>query len=429
MKYSQVRAYIAQLTRQKGIVLGLEPVRNMLHRLGDPQDRIPVVHIAGTNGKGSTLAMIASILRAAGYRVGTYASPAVFCARECWRVDGQMISEEEYAACMTQLAEVRRGMQTDGLPVPTAFEMETALAFVWMARQACDIAVVECGMGGAEDATNVTRATAVSVLTSIGMDHMKFLGGTLEEIARAKGGIVRPGAPTVMQAQEDAAAREIERICAQRGSPLTEIDAAAVRVTDMDADSVTFDYKQYRGLTVSLSGLFQAQNAATAIETVAQLRDFPVNEDAVRRGLHEVRWPGRMEQICSDPVIVIDGAHNPNAARLLRESAQRRWLQGGIVELVGVLADKDFSEVGRLMAPLARSIITVTPPDNPRALQAHALADCLRRFHSDVTAADSVDDALERAVQCAGADGAILAFGSLSWLGALRRAAEKRGLA
>lgn len=428
MNDSQARAYIAQLTTQKGIVLGLEPMRQLLHRLGDPQDTMPFVHIAGTNGKGSTLAMTASMLRAAGYRVGTYSSPAVFCARECWRVDGQMISADEYAAWMTTLAEVRAGMQADGQPLPTAFEMETALAFAWMAQQSCDIAVVECGMGGAEDATNVIRTTAVSVLTSVGMDHMKFLGGTLAEIARAKGGIVKPGVPAVVQGQDAEAEREIADICAAQGSPLTRVPTEDITVTEMDAASVTFDYGSYRGLTVPLSGLFQARNAATAIEAVRQLRGFSVGEDDMRRGLRAVQWPGRMQQICSRPVIVIDGAHNPNAARQLRDSARRRWPEGKVVELVGVLADKDFSEVGHLMAPLAKCIVTVTPPDNPRALDAGALAGCLRQYHDHVSAADSVPHALEQALDAAGPDGAILAFGSLSWLGALRRAVEERGL-
>lgn len=423
MDYAQARAYAARLTARKGIVLGLQPVRELLERLGNPQDRLPAVHIAGTNGKGSVLAMTAAMLRAAGYRVGTFSSPAVFCARECWRVDGEMISEGEYAAWMTRLRALCGAMRADGRQTPTAFELDTVLAFAWMAQRACDIAVVECGMGGRDDATNVLTATQVSVLTSIGMEHTAFLGDTIGEIARAKGGIVRRGVPAVLQGRDAAVAREIGAICREAGSPLTVVRPEDVSVGRADAQGTAFDYQGER-FAVSLPGAVQAYNAATAISAVRQLERFPVSAEAMRRGLREVRWPGRMEQICDRPVLVIDGAHNPDAARALRDEARRRWPDGGLIELAGVLADKDFSEVGRLLAPLARRIITVTP-DSPRALPAPQLADCLRRFCGDVTAADSVWDALAAAIDAAGDDGVILAFGSLSWLGALRRAAAE----
>ena len=420
MDYTQSRAYIAGLTAQKGIVLGLQPMKAVLQRLDNPQNRYPVVHIAGTNGKGSTLEMISSILQAAGYRVGTYSSPAVFDQRECWRVNGEMISETDYAAWMTRLRTICDRMQAEGQQTPTAFELETVLAFGWMAQQGCDIAVVECGMGGREDATNVLTTTAVSVITSIGMDHMKFLGDSLESIARAKGGIIKPGIPAVLQGQSDTVEREIAQICREQGSRLTVVRPENHTVTHADAYGITMDTAEYHQLDISMPGLFQADNAATAITAVQQLEGFHVSEQAIRTGLRQVQWHGRMEQICDHPVLVLDGAHNPNAAKRLKEEAQRRWPEGDILELVGVLADKDFTEVGRLLAPMARRIITVTP-DNPRALPAEQLADCLRAFCTDVIAADSVRQAWELAKQAAG-DRPILAFGSLSWLQELRKA-------
>ncbi len=420
MDYTQARAYIAGLTAQKGIVLGLQPMKAVLQRLDDPQNRYPVIHIAGTNGKGSTLEMISSILQAAGYRVGTYSSPAVFDPRECWRVNGDMISETDYAAWMTRLRTICDRIKAEGKQTPTAFELETVLAFGWMAQQGCDIAVVECGMGGREDATNVLTTTAVSVITSIGMDHMKFLGDSLESIARAKGGIIKPGIPAVLQGQSDIVEREIAKICREQGSRLTVVRRENHTVTHADAYGITMDTAEYHQLDISMPGLFQADNAATAITAVQQLEGFHVSEQAIRTGLRQVQWHGRMEQICDHPVLVLDGAHNPNAAKRLKEEAQRRWPEGDILELVGVLADKDFTEVGRLLAPMARRIITVTP-DNPRALPAEQLADCLRAFCTDVIAADSVRQAWELAKQAAG-DRPILAFGSLSWLQELRKA-------
>lgn len=423
MNYAQARDSIARLTAQKGIVPGLGPMRTLLARLGNPQDRLPFVHIAGTNGKGSTLAMTAAMLRAAGYRVGTYASPAVFHERECWQVNGEMISEADYAAWMTRLCALCDAMQADGQATPTAFELETVLAFCWLAQQGCDIAVIECGMGGRDDATNVIRTTVVSVLTSIGMDHMKFLGTTIEEIARAKGGICKPGIPVVLQGQDAQVMHEIEVLCRETDCPLTVVHPEDWIVTHTDAHGIVFDYLADKRIALSLPGLVQARNAATAITAVRQLEQFPVSEDAIRRGLRAVQWNGRMQQLCDHPVLLIDGAHNPNAAARLREEVLHRWPEGNVVEIVGVLADKDFSEVGRLMAPLARHIITVTP-DNPRALAADALADCLRQFCDSVTPADSVPQALKAAFDAAGNDGAIVAFGSLSWLHALRQAVE-----
>ena len=420
MDYTQARAYIAGLTAQIGIVLGLQPMKAVLQRLDNPQNRYPVVHIAGTNGKGSTLEMISSILQAAGYRVGTYSSPAVFDQRECWRVNGEMISETDYAAWMTRLRIICDRIKAEGKQTPTAFELETVLAFGWMAQQGCDIAVVECGMGGREDATNVLTTTAVSVITSIGMDHMKFLGDSLESIARAKGGIIKPDIPAVLQGQSDIVEREIAKICREQGSRLTVVRPENHTVTHADAYGITMDTAEYHQLDISMPGLFQADNAATAITAVQQLEGFHVSEQAIRTGLRQVQWHGRMEQICDHPVLVLDGAHNPNAAKRLKEEAQRRWPEGDILELVGVLADKDFTEVGRLLAPMARRIITVTP-DNPRALPAEQLADCLRAFCTDVIAADSVRQAWELAKQAAG-DRPILAFGSLSWLQELRKA-------
>lgn len=420
MPYQQAREYIAGLTAQKGIILGLEPMKHLLARLGNPQNRYPIVHLAGTNGKGSTLTCIASILRAAGYRVGTYASPAVFEPRECWRVNETMISETDYALWMTKLVACCDDMRKNGEPVPTAFEMETVLAFAWMAQQNCDIAVVECGMGGREDATNIISTTAVSVLTSIGMDHMKFLGDTIQDIARAKGGIIKPQTPAVLQGQAPEVEREIRTICQQQNSPLIVVQG--VSVTQADEKSVTFDYGEMQDVTVQLPGAVQAKNAATAIAAVQSLAQFPVTQQQIREGLLHTSWKGRMEQICDTPVLVIDGAHNPNAAKQLREEALRCWNAGGIVEIVGVLADKDFTEVGRLLAPLAKKIFTVTP-NNPRALSAQDLAQCFRQFCDDVTPADSPAQAWQRAKQ---EQLPVLAFGSLSWLRELRDAVEEQ---
>ena len=420
MNYAQARDYIAQLTKQKGIVLGLEPMKRLLNRLGDPQNCYPVVHIAGTNGKGSTLAMTASILRAAGYRVGTYHSPAVFEPLECWQTDGIPITPEQYAAGMTKIRAVCEHLREQGYPIPTAFEQETALAFWFLAQQHCDIAVVECGMGGLEDATNVLSTTAVSVLTAVGMDHTRFLGDSLARIARTKAGIFKKNIPAVVQNQEESVLSAVREAAQKIGAPLTISQPRDVQRTP-DGIQFAVDGSIY---TTALTARYQADNAAAAVTAVKQL-PLAVSEKAIQEGLHKVQWHGRMEQIADKPVIVLDGAHNPNAAKRLREEVQQRWKPEQLIEIVGVLADKDFTQVGKLMTPLARKIITVTPPNNPRALSAQELADCLRKLHPDVTAAQSVREALHMALDAADEHTAILAFGSLSWLGAMRSIVEE----
>lgn len=420
MSYAQAREYIAQLTKQKGIVLGLEPLKLLLKRLGDPQNCYPVVHIAGTNGKGSTLAMTASILRAAGYHVGTYHSPAVFDPLECWQIDGTYITPEQYAQGMTKIHAVCAQLAQQGEPIPTAFEQETALAFWFLAQSRCDIAVIECGMGGKEDATNVISTTAVSVLTAVGMEHTKFLGDSLAAIARTKAGIFRENIPAVVQYQDETVLTAVRDAAQDSGALLSVSRPYDVQRT-ANGIAFTVDGTQY---TTALTAMYQADNAAAAITAVKQL-PLAVSEQAICEGLQSVQWHGRMEQIADKPVIVLDGAHNPNAAKRLREEVQQRWKPDELIEIIGVLADKDFTQVGQLMTPLARKIITVTPPNNPRALSAQELADCLHKLHPDVTAAHDVREALHMALDAADENTAILAFGSLSWLGAMRSIVEE----
>ena len=253
---------------------------------------------------------------------------------------------------------------------------------------------------------------------------MKFLGDSLQAIAHAKGGIIKPGVPAVLQGQSDIVEQEITSICQKQGSPLTIVRPEDHAVTHADASGIVMDTAQYKQLNISLPGCFQADNAAAAIAAVRQLEGFPVSEQQLRIGLQQVQWHGRMEQICDHPVVVLDGAHNPNAAKRLQEEAQLRWPEGDLIEVVGVLADKDFTEVGRLLAPMARKIITVTPR-HTRALPAEQLAQCLQEFCSDVTAADAIEQAWELARQAAG-DRPILAFGSLSWLHDMRKAVTEQ---
>ncbi|MGN1013996.1 MAG: bifunctional folylpolyglutamate synthase/dihydrofolate synthase [Butyricicoccus sp.] len=419
MTYVQAREYVQCIAAESGIVPGLGPIRELLARLGQPQDRTKYLHIAGTNGKGSVGTMLRSILQQAGYRVGQFASPAVFDPLECWSVDGQTMLPEDYARWMTRIKMHRDAMLREGLPVPTAFELETVLAFLFFAERKCDLAVLECGMGGREDATNVTAATVVSLLTAIGLDHTAFLGDTVEKIAAQKGGIIKPGIPVVLQAQSDAVQQTIQECCRKNQSELRMTQPEQVRL--LPEGGTSFVYRGTRW-TTALTGLHQADNAAQVLEAVQLLREqgYEISEQAVRRGLETAVCCGRFETVHTHPRVILDGAHNPNAARRLRETLDACLPeQTPLILILGVLRDKDFAEVVSLLASRASWVYTVTP-DNPRALPAEQLADTVRPYCPQVQAV-SIEQAVSCAFAQAGADGVILAAGSLSYLGALRR--------
>lgn len=429
MGYQQALEYSRQIQAEQGIVLGLQPVQAMLARLGNPHKRTRFIHIAGTNGKGSTAAMLRTVLTEAGYRVGQFSSPAVFDPMEVWSIDGLPISERQYAQWMTRLRAHRDVMLRENLPVPTAFELDTILAFCYFAEQRVDFAILECGMGGAEDATNVIEETELCLLTAIGLDHMKFLGDTIAQIARQKCGIFRKQTPVVYQGQSIEAEETIccEAAALQCECVRTAVDQLHLVSSDWDGAKI-----EYRGQIweLSLEGTYQAYNAAQVIESAGILREkgYCISQEALQHGLQHTVWKGRFERICSNPLVLIDGAHNPNAAQELRRTIQAVLANRRIVMVMGVLADKEYSEVAQCVASLAEAVYTVTP-DNPRALPAQELAHCVRRYCLDVCPV-TISQAAEQAIRRAGTDGAVLAFGSLSYLkefaDAVRRQEENR---
>ena len=415
MNYAQAMDYLAEAGK-RGIVPGLDTVRNLLRYLGNPQNQLKFVHVAGTNGKGSTTAMIASVLQAAGYVTGRYTSPAVFCDREKYAVNGAWISEEEYAACMDTVRTAVQAMESDRLNLPTSFEVETALAMLHFVRSGCEIVVLETGMGGAMDATNVVENTQVCVLTAIGMDHMKFLGGTLGEITAQKAGIIKPGCTAVVHKQAGEVIEAVQSACLSAGAAMVVSDPENIIPLGTDAAGQRFRYGPFT-VDLPLQGRFQQDNAAGAIEAVLALRDkgFDIPDRAITEGLKNVSWPGRLQRIHSSPEIYVDGAHNPNAAARLAEAIGQILPGKRLICIMGVLADKDFGEVARMVCSRAETVITVTP-DNPRALPADKLVGAVRPHCADVRAAGDVQSALQAAVSAAGSDGVILAFGSLSYL-------------
>ncbi len=420
MNAREASEYIKQMSRY-GSVPGIESIRELCRRIGDPQKRLRIVHIAGTNGKGSTAAYLSNIFRKAGYRTGRYTSPAVEEYRERFWVDGKMIAKTVFARLLGPIAEAADAMEEEGLAHPTAFEIETALAFCFFAEKQCDVAVVEAGMGGALDATNLIGEPLVSVISSISMDHMQFLGKTLAQIAAQKAGIIKRGCPVVSICQKPEAAAVIERAAAERQASLSIADVRRASGIRYGLERQSFCYGGYRNLKISLGGVWQIENAVLAVETIRVLneRGFLVTERALREGLSEAVWNGRLTVLAKKPCFLMDGAHNADAAEKLAASLSLYCADRHKVFIMGVLRDKEYGEIAGCMAPLADQIIAVTPPDNPRALPAYELAQTIRQANGQVTAADSLEEAVEIAYLLTPPDGVIVAFGSLSYLGRL----------
>lgn len=410
-----------------GIVPGLDSVRELCRRLGDPQDRLVFVQIAGTNGKGSTLAYLSNILRCAGYRVGKFSSPAVFEAREGIQVGRRKITQEAYAQGLTVIRRCCEEMTAEGFAHPTVFEIETALAFWYFQREHCDVALLETGMGGALDATNLVCTTLAAVLTPIGMDHMQYLGGTLQEIAKQKAGIIKPGCRVVSASQEPEAMQVIEEACREKGCALTVATREAATHVRYGLERQTFDYGGLKRLEITLAGKFQIENAVLALEAAGALGKggFSVSERALRQGLKETVWKGRFSVIGRKPLFILDGAHNEPAAKKLAQSIEFYFTNRRILYIIGILKDKEYQRIISLTEPYADQIITVTPPDNPRAMHAYELARAVAKVHPNVTAVDSLEEAVEMSYLLAGREDVIIAFGSLSYLGKMEKIVKK----
>ena len=428
MNYTEARVYLDEVSKY-GSVLGLESMRELLSRLGDPQDSLKFIHISGTNGKGSVLAYLSTILSGAGYRTGRYLSPTLFSYRERIQVDGAYIEKESLARHVTAIAEAAEDMKAKGLAGPTAFEIETALAFLYFQEKNCDIVTLEVGMGGALDATNVIRTPVLEVIASISMDHMDCLGDTLEKIARQKAGIIKPNTRVASAAQQPDAARVIAEVCGDNHCPCRTVDPAQITDVRYGCVSQSFSYKNWKDVTIHLAGSYQLLNAALALEAVEALREggYALSDRQVYDGLANTVWRGRFTLLRTDPAVIIDGAHNPGAAQELRRSLELYFPGKKLHYIMGMFKDKDYEQVIRLTAPLAEHIITVETPNNPRALPAEALRDAVAQVNPSVEAAGSIPEAVQKTLDRADKEDAVIIFGSLSFLGEAEKAVQQGG--
>lgn len=422
MNYEEARRYLSEISKY-GSVLGLESIKELMKRLGNPQDDLKFIHIAGTNGKGSVLAYLSTILTKAGYRTGRYVSPTLFSYRERIQIDGKMIEREDLARLAGRVKDAAEDMIRDGLQHPTSFETETALAWLYFREKKCDLVVLETGMGGALDATNIVKTTVLEILTAISMDHMDFLGNTLEKITAQKAGIIKPGTCVVSAVQEPEAERVIREVCLERKCRLLTVEPDLLSEVCPGCEKQSFSYRQWKNVEISLAGSYQIKNAATALEAVEALRKegYEISDANVYEGMKETVWRGRFTLISKSPMVILDGAHNPGAARELRNSLEKYFCGRTIRYIFGMFKDKDYRQIIALTAPLASHIITVETPDNERAMPAERLREEVAKVNFSVEAADSIAAAVKKTFAQAEEDDVIVIFGSLSFLGEAER--------
>ena len=398
----------------KGTIPGLERIQALLDAMGNPERKCKFVHVTGTNGKGSTCAMVASILRKAGYKTGLYTSPYLIRFNERIQINGEQISDAD----ICELTEYVKPFAESIFERPTEFEMVTAIGFEYFARHKCDIVVCEVGMGGEFDATNVIPAPEAAVICNIGLDHTEVLGDPLEKIAGAKAGIIKPGCDAVLYRERPSVEAVFEERCKALNAPLHKADFDSLHLLSHSLEGQVFDWERFHALRLPLLGEHQLHNAAVALTTarVLQKRGWKITDEQIREGIESVRWPGRFELMRKDPMFIIDGGHNPQCIEALVKNI-RDYLPGReLTVLTGVLGDKDFHCMYRDVAQYAKEFITITPA-NPRALTAEKLADYLRQFGKPVTACDVVADGVRLAIEHAGKDGVVLCYGSLYMIG------------
>lgn len=429
MNYKEALKYIDEI-QIYGSVPGLENITALCEKIGNPQKDLKFIHIAGTNGKGSVLAFVSTILQKAGYRVGRYISPTIREYRERIQINQRMISKKELSAYMGRIKEACDALLEEGKSHPTPFEIETALGFLYFKEKSCDFVVLETGLGGSLDATNIIENTVLAVITSVSRDHMGILGNSLQEIAANKAGIVKKGCVTVTIAQAPEVMQVIKEACEMKQVPLFVADSAAVGRVKRSLRKQSFSYKNYEKVEISLPGTYQIENAIVALEVVEALKSigYEIKEQVVIQGMAEAVWMGRFSVLDTKPLFVLDGAHNEDGAKRLAESVETYFPGKRLLFIMGVLKDKEYDKIVKETCYLAHSILTIKPPHNERAMDAYELAKEVLKHHSHVTALDSLEEAVEMALLMAKEDRntVIVAFGSLSFLGDLMTLIENR---
>ena len=403
----------------KGMMPGLARITELLGKMGNPQNATKYVHIAGTNGKGSTAAMTASILRKAGYCTGLYTSPFIYQFGERMQVNSEMISDEE----LIEITEYVKPLADSMTESPTEFELTTAIGFEFFKRRKCDIVVLEVGLGGLLDATNVIPTPEVAVITNIGLDHTDILGNTLEEIAFNKAGIIKENGHAVIYRGTPGVEKVFEDTCREKNTQLKKANFDGLKLKSHDLFEQVFDCGDYKDIHLPLLGDHQLHNAAVVLAVAETLQEigWNISKENIYDGIRDVSWPGRFDIVCRDPLFIIDGGHNPQCLEALVKNIQDYLTGRRVIALTGVLADKDYGDMYKPVMPYIEQFVCVTPP-NPRRLMAAELAQHLQNVGAKAYAAETIPQGVKKAIELAGSDGVVLCFGSLYTIGDIRNA-------
>ena len=418
MNLNESLEYIHGLYR-KGSVPGLHRMRQMLEKMGNPQKKLKFIHVAGTNGKGSTAAMTASILTKAGYKTGLFTSPYIYRFHERMQICGEQISDAD----VIDLVAYTKGFAETLEDITTEFEFVTCMAMEYFMRQGCDIVVLEVGMGGLIDATNIIDTPEVAVVTNIGLDHTDALGDTLEKIAANKAGIFKEGGHAVVYRGTEGVEAVYEEICKAKNVQLRKADFDSIILSSHGLEGQVFSCGKRKDLVLPLLGDHQLHNASVVLSVIDTLIDmgWKITEDQIREGLRDVSWPGRFDIVSRDPLFIIDGGHNPQCIDALVKNIADYLTGRRVIALAGVLADKDYGEMFRPVMEYVSEFVCVTP-DNPRQLPAAELAEHLRRAGAKAFPCATVAEGVQKAKELAGSDGAVLCFGSLYTIGDIKAA-------
>lgn len=407
-------------------VPGLERIQNLLDKLGNPQESYKTIHIAGTNGKGSATAMLSSILMQTGQKIATYTSPHLERYNERFIINGVEISDERFAEIMTETKASCDALREEGKEVPTLFEVVTAAGFLYFAKENVDIAVIEVGLGGRFDATNVMKTPLLSMIMSISLDHTEYLGTTIAQIAMEKGGIIKKNCPTVLYSQDKVVYNMIGEIATSLQSPLTCLQDATVSVSSQTLEGTIFDVTtelfSYEGVYLPLLGHHQIQNCLTVLAACHVLvqNGIALTKEHILEGLRRAKWAGRMEVFHSTPLTIIDGAHNVDGIARLSESISTYLPNTSLTLVLGVLGDKEYEEMANTILPLAKQVI-FTEPHSERKLSANILANIAKNKNIPYFVEQEIPNAFQKAVEITEPNEAILCCGSLYMIGDLRK--------
>lgn len=428
MNYKEAMDYMKSI-ENLGMVLGLDTIRELLERLGSPQDKLSFVHVAGTNGKGSVCTYMSSILMEAGAKVGRYISPAVFHYRERIQVDGRWILEDDFAKHVEKLKEAAASMVLDGLAHPTPFEIETGAAFLEFVDKKCDIVVLETGLGGRLDSTNVIKTPLCGVFTSISMDHMGMLGDTIEKIALEKSGIIKENMDAISYPQTSEVEEILRSACVERGGRFYQVNLAGIKNPVYTLEKTEFDYTpsySLAGCTAengplhlegTILGENQVKNMAAAVEGILCLgnKGFTITKEHIQRGMKKAVWPGRFSVVWKKPLVIADGAHNEEAAIALKRSENLYFKGRRIIRIIGVFKDKEYEKILKNTVE-PKDLIIAAAPQCERGLPSKELARCAGKYCNNVIDGRTVENGLSIALSEAKEQDVILVYGSLSFL-------------